>query len=74
MSDGPRIEWGHRLAADFPGRERMRDRDRIHACLDEHGRPNRVPCANPDVMGYPMDHVWRLVTGWQTGPVPEWRP
>lgn len=66
-----RIEWGHRLAADFPGRERFHDANRVHPCMDWATRaPCTEPCGdNPTINGYPQDHVWRrvVITEWQEG-------
>ncbi|EFC80899.1 hypothetical protein [Parafrankia sp. EUN1f] len=69
-----RIEWGHRLAATYPGRERFQDADDVHLCMDwdsplsgQHRPVRSTPCDNPTINGYPQDHVWRrvIVTEWQ---------
>lgn len=65
-----RIEWGHRLASDFPDRERYRDAEGVRPCMDSVFRePRAEPCGDkPMSNGFPQDHLWRLVSvsEWQT--------
>jgi hypothetical protein len=65
-----RIEWGHRLAASYPGRDRFNDADDVRSCWDSVTRSVRAtPCDDPTSNGYPQDHLWRrvTVTEWQAG-------
>lgn len=70
------VEWGHRLAADFPGRGSYRDRDNVRLCTDDLGDPCAGPCSpEPTVNGFPQDHLWRVVLVLRHGrrEVGEWR-